>query len=200
MEIASMRRRALATFVDGIVGGVVFLGATAAVSFTLHRIGSSVRASQFMRAPAYRRTLTVLTLLARVGLRNVPTVGMRLTGIRRVAAHSGGPVSLRRAVARALFGVAWQWPVRRLLAPMRERHEAKGKAVQADIREAHRRDPDDREAQRRVMQADTDNGYSQLSSCAPGLVPLAIETLPMWFTERHQPLSDWVAGIAVIRD
>jgi hypothetical protein len=31
-------------------------------------------------------------------------------------------------------------------------------------------------------------------------VPIAIETLPMRFTRRHQPLSDWVAGIAVIRD
>jgi hypothetical protein len=87
------------------------------------------------------------------------------------------------------------------LAPMREGQEARGKAVQADIREAHRRYPDDDTAQERaIMQAQTANNTIQLSGCVPGLVPIAIETLPMRFTRRHQPLSDWVAGIAVIRD
>ena len=46
----------------------------------------------------------------------------------------------------------------------------------------------------------TDNRCNRLSGCGPGLVPAPIETVPVWFTERHQPVSDRVAGIAVVRD
>jgi hypothetical protein len=51
-----------------------------------------------------------------------------------------------------------------------------------------------------VTQAYAAHNTSQLSGCVPGLVPVAIEVVPMRFTRRHQPLSDWVAGIAGIRD
>jgi hypothetical protein len=41
-----------------------------------------------------------------------------------------------------------------------------------------------------VTQAYAAHNTSQLSGCVPGLVPVAIEIVPMRFTRRHQPLSD----------
>jgi RDD family len=171
LPVASLRRRVAATAIDGVLGITTYFGGFALGLEALEQICVTVDTRELFQSSAYRRAHNVGLPVVRVALRNVPTMGQRLMGIRRVNARTGGPISLPRALVRMLLAIAYGRAIHRLLAPVRERQEA-------------------RAAQ----------NVGPLSCWVTGLIPILIEVAPEFFTRSRQPLSDWVTGIVVVRD
>ena len=136
-----------------------------------------------------------------VGLRDWRTPGMRVMGIRRVDARTGGPVTVRSALTRYLAeqtrGLVVGGFVARRFRQAREPVEA----LQADIRAAERAHPDDPAARvRATMDVYDSAGVTPWAGCLPSTIPLVSEVLFTLLTPRRQSPNDWVAGIVVIKD
>jgi hypothetical protein len=201
LPVASLRRRVAATAIDGVLGITTYFGGFALGLEALEQICVTVDTREFFQSSTYRRAHNVGLPVVRVALRNVPTMGQRLMGIRRVNARTGGPISLPRALVRMLLAIAYGRAIHRLLAPLRERQEAAAQAAAAAMRDARRQHPDNHEAQfSAATEARAAQNVGPLSYWVTALIPILIEVAPEFFTRSRQPLSDWVTGIVVVRD
>jgi uncharacterized RDD family membrane protein YckC len=204
LNIAPIGRRVVAGLINGAIFGtsaVVGLG----VSLTEERwpdaysrlvpLGRVVkRAADFMNAPAWRRVAIGLT--DAVVLRNRPSPGARLVGIRRADARTGGPVSVRSAATRYAAKEAQA----QLVKPLALHQVKRAQGLQGAVEEARQRHPDDEvAASRATMEVYKHHDVNPLG-CLWVLVPAALNALVMLSVPRHQSLVDWVAGIVVVRD
>jgi uncharacterized RDD family membrane protein YckC len=209
-ELASLRRRACAGGVDAtcLLGGVVVtVGGMLAwdkLRDTSHGAGLESALKRWAGAaelPRWRRARWALGLGTAVAERNWRSPGMRLMGIHRADARTGGPVTVRSALIRHLVGSGISRLVsRRLLTPRLERQQAELQGLQADVDAARRQHPDDPHAQQRaIMEVYQGSGVGLRSCCWIPVVFAVINDLIILFTPRHQSPADWAAGVVVVR-
>jgi uncharacterized RDD family membrane protein YckC len=140
-------------------------------------------------------------LVYAVGLRSWRTPGMRVMGIRRVDARTGGPVTVRSALIRHLAEQSRGVIVERFVAPRFRRAREPVEALQADVRAAERAHPDDQAARlRATMDVYGSAGVTPWAGCLPLTIPLVAEVVFTLLTPRRQSPNDWIAGIVVIKD
>ena len=219
-EIASLRRRCLASVIDGVVtvtpvvlvaGGGVWLylwydhrrsGSDAAKGPDISP--SDGRMAAFRRFGESRRwqiALSVGAVPIEVRMRNWRSPGMRLMGLLRADVRTGGPVTVRSLLVRKAVVTAWQQLVRRLLRPSDERFRERAKLMRADLEEARQRHADDPEALDRARREITERQHVRpWISCCHGLLSATPLYLPALWSDRNQTLPDRLAGIVVIRD
>ncbi len=209
-EVASLGRRARAALIDGtcVVGGVAgavggaFVWARCREGSTSEALPDAMnRWNAFAQTPRWHRTGPVLAAASAIVMRNSRSPGMRLMGIHREDARSGGPVTVRSALIRQLASQAHGRLVRRVIAPRLERHQAKVQAIQPDVDAARRAHPDDKAAeQRAIRQAYREAGVNPMGYCTAPMIALTAGWLITLAMPHHQSLADWVAGVVMVRD
>ena len=202
LEPVGLSQRFLAALIDsgmgvGVLGG---LGALALergrpdVLERLRRAGATPkRLGDWTSSPRARRGQLVLGVVWAVAMRNARSPGMRAAHVRRVDARTGGPVTVRSALTRVAFQRAWKAGTRRVTQPVFDRWRA-GATQSAESGRTQTDDP----------RAEAEFAASQrahVAGCCGTVVAMtAIQELPMAFTSRRQNLTEWVAGIVVVRD
>jgi RDD family len=203
LEIASVRRRALASMIDlgvllppcTIAGVVGFKLYTAFGERDLCSYGQAMRSGRFQLA------LAAGSMPLEVALRNSRSPGARALGLWRVDARTGGPVSVERAVIRAAVQSALHELNQRVLRPFDQRTAARRNLIDAEVAEARRTHADDVEARRRAML-----GVYKRHRMGPAviwgraLLRVAPLYVPALWSPRNQTLPDRVAGLVVVRD
>ena len=183
LEIASMRRRALAALIDAAVflppvalvgGGGVWLY----IAYLRRRSGEEEAEFDFaehapfrrIAEPRWRAGLWAATAPLDIALRNWRSPGARAMGLRRVDARTGDPVSVRGAaihnVVQTASGELNRWVQR----PFSKRFAERQRALRAELREISRTHGDDHEAQHRA----NDGGLSQTQAEAVGFLRAGI--------------------------
>jgi hypothetical protein len=204
-EVASLRRRAVASCIDAAFVLSVFAGAIGGGTLLNGRqnglskgrlAGPMDRWNAWSQSPLWQRT----SVARAVALRNWPSLGMHLLHIHREDAHSGGPVTVRSALTRHLVEQARVTVAKELMGPW-QRNQERMHALDDDVRAARRQHPDDPPAQQRaIMEVYRAAGVSPTRTCWLPLAPLVVEALVTLATPRHQSLPEWAAGIVVVRD
>lgn len=212
-EIASLRRRSLASLIDTVVlllpialaaGGGVWLY----MSYLRRR--SDEDDSQFdfaerlpfrhLGEPRWRFAMWGAGLAIEIGLRNWRSPGARAMGLRRVDARAGGPVTVRGVLMRNAVDTASSELNRWVQRPFQERVAERQRALRAELMEVRRAQGDDDEAElrARVNEAQRRHNLSPWGSCGRGLLGLLPKYLPALWSARNQTLPDQVAGIIVV--
>lgn len=219
-EIASLRRRFLASSIDGVVmcGPIMLtLGGGTWLRLKYHRRRSGSDAMEepgispgegrlaafgrFGESRRWRLALQAASLPIEIRLRNWRSPGMRITGIRRADARSGGPVTARSVVVREAVVTAWRELIRSIQRPSDERFREHQRLMKADLEEVRRRlgsDPDARD--RAVAEVSKRYRVTPWTSCGRGFLGTLPPYLPALWSERNQSLPDRLAGIIVVRD
>jgi hypothetical protein len=209
LAIASPGRRIAAAAIDGglIVGavGAVTGGAIAVAVWRAKQPATASehldRLSEHMSAlgkSPWSHLLKATSGLVTLAMPNTRGPGMRVMHIRRADARTGGPVTLRSAIIRQLVGLALGRLGVRVWRPAFERYQERSKTLAAEHQEFRRRHPDDPEADAAFFSSHSNTGVA--SCCGAMLVPIAIQYVTALLSPRRQNISDWVAGIVVIRE
>jgi RDD family len=212
-EIASLRRRSLASLIDTVVlllpialaaGGGVWLY----MSYLRRR--SDEYDSQFdfaerlpfrhLAEPRWRLAMWGAGLAIEIGLRNWRSPGARAMGLRSVDARAGGPVTVRGVLMRNAVDTASSELNRLVQRPFQERIAERQRALRAELMEVRRAYGDDGEAElrARVNKAQRRHNLSPWGSCGRGPLGLLPKYLPALWSARNQTLPDRVAGIVVV--
>jgi hypothetical protein len=204
-EAASPGRRVLASCIDapcilsalaGTMGGVARWGRREDDRAGGRLPASLDRWNAWSESPRWQRTGTARA----VALRNWPSLGMHVMHIHSADARTGGPVTVRSALTRHLVEQARGRLVKELMAPWR-RNQERTHALRDEIKAAQRQYRDDRQAQlRAVMEVYRAAGVSPMSGCWVPVLPVAVDALVTLSMPRHQSVSEWLAGIVVVRD
>jgi hypothetical protein len=220
VEVASLSRRLLASLVDGVVtvtpvvlatGGGIWLylwydrrrsGSNAVKGPNISPgDGPTAAFRRFGESRRWQIALSVGVVPIEVRMRNWRSPGMRVMGLRRADARTGGPVTVRSLLVRKAVVTAWQDLVRRALRPSDERFRERGKLMRADLEEARQRLADDPEALDRARREITKRyRVTPWIFCSRGLLSSTPLYLPALWSERNQTLPDRLAGIVVVRD
>lgn len=207
LEIASLRRRGLASLVDlGVflppcaIAGVAGFKLYLATGERDH--ASSSRAMRVWQSRRWQLALWAATVPIDVRLRNSRGPGARALGLRRVDARTAGPVSVRSAVIHSVVERALRELNGLATRPLEQRAAERKELVRAKLAELHRTHPDEDDEARRLATTDLFKIYSigPGSSCSRALPGLAARYLPALWSARNQTLLDRVAGIVVVRD
>jgi uncharacterized RDD family membrane protein YckC len=207
-EPAPLGRRVLTALIDiglstagagAVIGGAIGASAVlakepATASERFEQLAERVRP---LGETPWPQLLKAASGLAALGMRNTRSPGMRVMHIRPADARTGGPVTLRSAIIRQLVGFAWGRLAARVTRPAFERFQGRSTALAAELEEFRRQHPDDPKADAAFFSSKRNPGTS---CCAWIMVPIAVQHLTALVTPRRQTISDWVAGIAVIRD
>ena len=201
-EIASLRRRWLASLIDGgaVVAPVVL--ATGGGVWLYMRYDRQFAAfRRFGESRQWAFALQAASLPIEIRLRNWRSPGMRAMGIHRADARNGGPVTVRSVVVREAVVTTWREVVRRALRPSEERFRERRRLIEEDLEEIRRRHADDRDARDRAMQEVLKRyGVRPWATLSRGLLGFLPPYLPALWSERNQSLPDRLAGIIVVRD
>lgn len=220
VEVVSLRRRAAASLIDGLVivtptvlasGGAVALvmwyrgrgaGSEDVDGRDESRFGRGLAAfRRFGESPRVGFAFEAALLPVDVRLRNWRSPGMRALGLRRADVRTGGPVTVRSALIHKAVQLAWRELTRRVQRPFDERFRERHARMKADLDEARRLHAGDLDAQQRAMTEMVRRyGVKPWPSCARGLLGAVPLYLPALWSERNQTLPDHVAGIVVVRD
>jgi 60Kd inner membrane protein len=198
---------ALTDMVAGLLGMVAVMIVTGGAAFAYMKLRGERRPSEtkmpeFWQSAWWRGASQVATVaLAPVG-RNWRGPGYRVLGLRRVDAHSGGPVSIRSAVVGATFDSAWRAATLSLSRPRLNREQERMTALQAQMKEIERKYGADAEArQKALMQFYKTKGVSPLPACAWGTLPgLLVQLLVLACSRHGQTIRDRVTHTVVILD
>jgi uncharacterized RDD family membrane protein YckC len=213
LEIASLRRRSLASLIDTVVlllpialaaGGGVWLY----ISYPRRR--SDEDDSQFDFAerlpfrhfaePRWRFAMWGTGLAIEIGLRNWRSPGARAMELRRVDDRTGGPVTVRSALIRNAVDTASNELNRWVQRPFAQRLSERQRAVQTELSELRRAHADDDVAEQRarIKEIYQRHELSPWSSCTRGLIGPVPKYLPALWSARNQTLPDRAAGIIVV--
>ena len=213
LEIASLRRRALASAIDAAVfmvpaaivgGGGVWLYMT----YLGRRSGEADPEFDFaerlpfhrLAEPRWRLVVWAVSAPIEVGLRNWRSPGARAMGLRRVDARTGGPVSVRSAVMRNAVNTASGELSRWVRRPSMKRFAERRDALEAELKEVRRTYSDD-EARRRAMKEISERRKLRVwKTCGWGLLGLAPRYVPVLWSPRNQTPVDRVTGTIVVLD
>lgn len=163
----------------------------------LGRRGRSLAESRGLRA--MNRADAVGAALRQRGRRSP---GMRVMGLRRVDARTGGAASARRTIAGALARGLWTAAIGRLVRRQMERSAAAAEQLKPRVEEARRAHPGDPQAQQQAITA------LYRGKGHPGCLPAIgltltgnyLPKLPALWTRRRQTLWDLVAGTVLVGD
>jgi hypothetical protein len=127
---------------------------------------------------------------------------MRIVGLRRADAQTGGPITVRSSVVREVVVTAWRGLIRRAQRPAEERFRERRRMMEADLEEVRRQHPDfdDAARQRAMTEVLKRHGVSPWGSCVRGLLGIVPPCMPALWSERNRTLEDRLAGIVVVRD
>jgi hypothetical protein len=220
LEIASLRRRFAALFVD-LALLLLLLVAGGVGWFKLRRVfgrrrGVFGRRRRFDRLSArvpleagqraqpsqrFRVLAGAQQIVTDVAWRNWRGPGAWLFGIRRADARTGGPVTLRSAVVQRFVGqlssvLTGEVSRRAMRENTRRMEELKPRI--AEIRERH---ADDSGAQQRaIMELYREHKVNPLGWCAGPAAVVAPSLAQILLSRRRQSLQDRVAGVVWVRD
>ena len=206
-EPARLRQRFLAGAIDsgagiGLLGGAAIGAVEQWRPHALERLRGVTRAAQrlldWTTTSRGQQANWTLSVVWGVAMRNTRSPGMRIMHIRRVDAPTGGPVTLRSAVRRAAFQLAWSRGAKRVTQPGFDRWKAHAAEMGDELDEVRRNHPDDQQAKAAFYSAQRRGPV--VGCCRTLLALFAIQELPVAFTSRRQNLFDWVAGTMVARD
>jgi len=210
LEIASLRRRALASAIDTAVfmvpvglaaGGGTWLymrwcsGEDDSVSDLAERLPF-----RRLAEPRWRLVVWALSAPIEVGLRNWRSPGARAMGLRRVDSRTGGPVSVRSAVTRNAVNTASGELSRWVRRPSMTRFAERRDALEAELKEIRRIYPDDESRGRAMKEVSERRRLRVWKTCGWGLLGLAPRYLPALWSPHNQTPLDRVAGTVVIVD
>lgn len=216
LQVASLRRRFVASLLDAVVVVVAVVG-TPALGFklfgsrrTVRRLGASWIARAARRraergrevggSKRFRWALTVVFFVGGVLTRDWRGPGAWMLGVRRVDAGTGGPVELRSAVVRGVVTTAWQLIGNWLFAPVHDRAGARRRAIEPEIEELRREHAGDQEALNLAMMRLYEE-HKVNPSCVWVLPRMAFslaQELPAIWSPRNQGLADRLAGTEVV--
>ncbi len=219
LEVASLRRRVVASLLNVLVGlsALVFVVAAGVgifrgvrkqrVSFKLFR-GLASRGARIpvqLQSESAKRVLPVVVLVASVLRRERRGAGFRLLGLRLVDARTGRDVSHRQELIRAGTRQAWRLLCGRLIPVSKAQASPTHEKLRSEVEAAKRRHANDRQAlQHEVMRIYQENKADPVRvSFLPMLLrfPLiALIDLPVFWSPLHQSLPDRLAGTVIVRD
>jgi hypothetical protein len=201
-EIAPLRRRFAASLIDAGVIGTPIMSAVIGGSWLCARRDRELTAFRRFGESRWQLAFHAASLPIEILLRNRRTPGMRIMGLRRADAHTGGPVTVRSSVVHEVVVTAWRELIRRAQRPAEERFRERRRLMEADLEEVRRQhsDIDDAARQRAITEVFKRHGVSPWASCVRGLLGIVPPYLPALWSERNQTLQDRLAGIVVVRD
>ena len=128
---------------------------------------------------------------SRSGFGTRAALGPRATGLRRVDARTGGPVSVRSTLIQSLLRAASGQLNRLVTRSYRQRYEDQRPAIHAELDELQRTHADDDEARRRAtLEVYRTHGMTPSRSCGRAvllaLLGLAPNYLPPLRSERNR--------------
>jgi uncharacterized RDD family membrane protein YckC len=216
LEVASLRRRFVASLLDVLVGllalvltigagaGIVTVLRRRRVSFLRGLVSGSANVPIRLQSQPLKAILRVAPFTVPLLAKERLSPGFRILGLRRVDARTGESVSRRQRLIRAATRQTWQILCRRLVPVPKTQASAGHEELRSEIELAKRRYINDQQAlQREVMGIYNDKrvGSSHMS-CLPVLwrisLMVAIE-LPVFWSPRKQSLVDRLAGTVIVR-
>jgi hypothetical protein len=200
-EIASLWRRSGALLVDmSSYLGVLAVGAAAAFKL-LRRLGHR---PDWFELGARRRTRGRGTIAAasrgvQVAGRNWRTPGMRLLGLRRVDARTGGPVGVLAAVSATTVDTLVELVAWSLGRRGRETAEAARTAAEQEIARVRDSGLDGEALSQQAMDAYRRHDVSAWPAVWPSLATVAATRVIALWSGRRQTLPQRVAGTVIVR-
>lgn len=218
VEVASLRRRAVAGALDLLVVLAVFGAWLVTLVWRVRRRSnetasrgieeSSPRGSvtKFVQSRLGRRMLRVASLaLNGTPLRNWRGVGARVAGIQVVDAQSGGPVTIRSAAVGAMVDAVWRLLIGRLRAPLKARSDAaraQRLALEPQLTELLRPHAGDHAQQMKIREVFyKTHGIRSVdgSEALWGMAGALLMALTALLSPRRQTIRQRLAGTLVIR-
>jgi uncharacterized RDD family membrane protein YckC len=194
LTIASPGRRIAAHALDIAIcmsgGGLVLAAA-----------GKAFHSERDELPPRWWHALEIAGHVTAVPTRNWRSPGWQLLGLRRVDAHTGGPVGVRSALIRDAVSAAERALSRPLLRRAWRRSSERTAELQPRIDELKRAHADDSVAlQRALMELYKDEKLNPLAPCLWGLAGTSVLRLLALWSPRRQTLPDRLAGLVVVVD
>ncbi len=205
-ELAGLKQRLLADLIDsgvglGVLGGLAGIALERGRPDVLERVRRAKvaveRLGEWTTSPQVKRARSVVGVLWAVGMRNARGPGMRAAHIHRVDARTGGPVTVRSALRRVAFEWTWRAASKRLTDPMFEPSGRARRSCRPSSTRSAALTPTTRGPR---PPSEHPRGRSRRVAAGVILLTTAIQELPRTFTSRRQNLTEWVAGIVVVRD
>jgi hypothetical protein len=219
MRVASLRLRLLAGVVDAgllIGGGIATIGLTIASFAAYERVRGSdghdtegdpeASSPRFPREYPQSRQFQAALWGASAGLaiatRGWRSPGLRVVGLRRVDARTGGIVSVRSALTGVFYDQAWQAVTNSLFGSRarreRDRLISLGPQIKAIERE-HASDPET--GHRATMKLYRDSGVTPFGGCGLLLAgPILSQATLALRTRGGRTVRDRVTGTSVVID
>jgi RDD family len=205
-DVASLSRRMVAGAVDGVIlligwGAAIFVASNARRRWARAR-GRAQDSSVPVRMMGSMNTSASGAWRAlNLAMPNWRSPGLRVLGLRRVDARTGGPVGARQAIVRSLADNLERGLWHELIRPATERAELRQRAANDEIARMRetRPDADPEELNRDALAIQARLG----ASCAPTrrlLLPLAFNWLAMLQSRRRQLPGERLARTVVIRE
>jgi len=202
LEIASLRRRGLASVIDVAVF-LPLLGGAGVAGVKLYSAFGGGDASSFgpvMQSRRWQLALEGAEAPIEIWLRNSRSPGARALGLRRVDARTGGPISVQSVLVRMAFQTVWRESRRRVDRPFLRRLAERRELVEAEIAEVQRIHADDAEARGRAsLDIYKRHGFGPASPISRALVGMLPLYLPAVWSPLNQTLPERIAGIVVVR-
>jgi uncharacterized RDD family membrane protein YckC len=205
--IASLPRRVAVGACDGLLM-LTILGMTAGAVFAvLSRLGR--RPGWFDGVGPDPTTLQRWNLpltVASVGLSTIGanwrSPGMRVFGIRRVDAGTGGPVNAYSACVESAVSAVITQVEKRLRRPEAEAYEARRVAANEELARMREANPEADPSE--LLRRSQEILHQQRVGCGPlasrGAVWVMVQHLPALRSHRRQTLSQRLAGTVVVRE
>lgn len=145
--------------------------------------------------------MRIVSVAVAVPIRNVRTPGYRALGLRRVDAHTGGPLTPCHAIVQAAISAACGLLVRWLAQPWQARLRKRRAAAGAEVEEFPRVQPDDDEAQENARR-EIHQRYRVNASgaCGPPLLLIVATNAAALWSPLNQTSAERIAGIVVVHD
>ncbi len=158
--------------------------------------------SQFRQSPQLRAAFWGASAGLAVTSRNWRGPGFRVVGLRRVDAQTGGIVSVRSALAGALFDYAQQAATTPLFGLGARRQRDHISAFGPQLRAVERKYADDAQArQRAVMELYKANGVTPFAGCGWQLAgPVVTQLVLVLGARGGRTVRDRITGTSVIVD
>ena len=206
LKVASLPRRLAAGAIDAVavllpVLAVSGAGAWLYISYERRRGRMQDDMPSFRLDRRWGVAIAVVAVPFEVRARNWRGPGYRALGLRRVDAHTGGPVSVRGALIHLAVTNAWSTSTRLLLRPADKRDGQRRNAMDAEVkaaRHAHAGDPD--AVQQAVTEVYRRHRLNPMRSCLPAVASSVLLRLPALWSPLNQTLPERLAGTVVVED
>ena len=213
LRIAPLWRRLVAALIDQLAALVVMIGAIAA-GFGTHAAYQRLRGRRDPVAaetskprrtfePSAARRFASWLVGAGLGVlsRNWRGPGSRLLGLRRVDAHTGGPISVRSALVDEVLFAAWGAVTRPLLPSRVKRDRDRLVALRPQEKELERKYADDpQRRQRALLDFYKSNGVDPFKVWGVALLPGMLRSWLPAVWPGGQRIRDRLTGTVVVID